>query len=289
MHAEGDAPEPAKEAPPPCAAEHPEAGGFGSRPGRLRAELVLVIAIVLAVPIGVVAGARALAEAVAVRLPPEMDARLGRPTWEALQVSGMRCASAEGEAYVRALVAPLLDAMGPVPFDFQIMLSRSTDVNAFALPGGYVVINLGLLEAAQSGEEVAAVLAHELSHVTLRHSTKRLAGSLGSGAALAFVLGFVDIGAPAYTLAHLAGLSYERDQESEADTTGLALLERAGISPLGLASFFERLASLPRPPEILSTHPDPGGRAERAREEAKGFQSTLSLPPPPEVRCEGSK
>lgn len=264
---------------------HPEAGGFGSARRRLGAELVLVIVMILALPLGVVLGARAIAERVAVRMPAEMDERLGWPTWQALQASGERCASPAGEAYVRSLLTPLLEALGPTPFDFQLMLSRSTDVNAFALPGGYIVVNVGLLEAARSGEEVAAVLAHELSHVTLRHSTKRLAGSLGSGAALALVLGFVDLGAPAYTLAHLAGLSYERNQESEADAAGLELLERAGISPLGMASFFERLSSQASPPEILSTHPDPGGRAERARGKAEGAQPARSLPEPPDVGC----
>ena len=99
-------------------------------------------------------------------------------------------------------------------------------------------------------------------------------------------LGVVDLGAPAYTVAHLAGLGYERDQESEADEAGRALLRGAGISPLAMAAFFERIGSLARPPEILSTHPDPGDRAERARQEAEGFQPRLSLPPPPAVVCD---
>jgi beta-barrel assembly-enhancing protease len=100
------------------------------------------------------------------------------------------------------------------------------------------------------------------------------------------VLGVLDLGAPAYTVAHLAGLRYERDQESEADTEGRALLRRAGISPRAMASFFERIGSMPRPPEIISTHPDPGDRAERARAEAEGFQARLTLPPPPKLSCD---
>lgn len=267
-------------------AEHPEAHGFGQRRGRLRVELAVMAALLVALPFGVVWGARALAARMALELPPSMDEALGRPTWEALQHSGERCRSAEGEAYLKRLAEPLVVQLRDSPFQFRFLLASSDDVNAFALPGGFVVVNAGLLREARSGEEIAAVLAHELSHVTLRHSTQRLAASLGAGAALATVLGFIDLGAPAYTVAHLAGLRYERDQESEADEAGRALLRGAGISPLAMAAFFERMGTLARPPEILSTHPDPGDRAERARLDAEGFQPRSSLPPPPGVTCE---
>jgi predicted Zn-dependent protease len=267
------------------AEEHPEAGGFGSQ-RRWRAELVIVVLVVVALPLGFFWGARHLAELVAMRSSPTIDAGLGRPTWESLQVSGQRCTSEPAERYVREVVAPLLAALGPTPFEFQFMVGTSEDVNAFALPGGFVVVNRGLLAAAESGEEVAAVLGHELSHVTLRHSTKRLAGSLGATAALALILGMVDLGAPAYTLAHLSGLGYERDQEREADEVGMSLLMRAGISPIGMATFFERTSNALHPPEIISTHPDPGDRAERARRAAQSFRASVALPAPPDLRCE---
>lgn len=266
-------------------AEHPEAGGFG-RQRRWRAELVVLALVVVALPLGLLWGARQLAELVAMRSSPSVDAALGRPTWESLQVAGQRCTSERAERYVRDVVAPLLAVLGSTPFEFQFMVGTSEDVNAFALPGGYVVVNRGLLAAAESGEEVAAVLGHEISHVTLRHSTKRLAGSLGASAALALILGMVDLGAPAYTLAHLSGLGYERDQEREADEAGVALLMRAGISPVGMATFFERSSSSAHPPEMVSTHPDPGDRAERARRAAANFRPSVEVPAPPDVLCE---
>jgi predicted Zn-dependent protease len=266
--------------------EHPEARGFGaSSRRRFRQELALAALVLAALGALVLWGARGLAEAAAMRLPPDMDEKLGRPTWTALEMSGQRCDQPALEEYVRGISRPLLAALPETPFRFQLMVVEDEAVNAFALPGGFVVVNSGLLERAETGEEVAAVLAHELSHVTLRHSTRRIAGSLGVRAALALVLGFVDLGAPAYTLAYLADLGYGRDQEREADEQGQALLERAGISPIGMATFFERMSASPQVPELLSTHPDPGDRAARARRAAERFQPRLTLPPPPDSSC----
>jgi predicted Zn-dependent protease len=244
-----------------------------------------LLAVVVTLPALVIWSARHLAESAATRLPPELDEKLGRPTWTALEIAGQRCDDPAADRYVQGVLAPLLAALGPTPFHFQLMVVDSAEVNAFALPGGFIVVKSGLLAEARSGEEVAAVLAHELSHVTLRHSTKRLAGGLGVSAALALVLGVVDVGAPAYTLAYLAGLGYERGQESEADEQGQALLLAAGISPIGMATFFERLSGSLHPPELLSTHPDPGDRAERARSAARDFQPRVTVPAPVGVGC----
>jgi predicted Zn-dependent protease len=264
--------------------EDPEARGFGKQ-RRLRGELVLGLLVVLALPLAVIWGTRELAGTVALRLPASMDQRLGQPTWEALRRSGQRCPDSRAQRYVEEIAAPLLGALGQTPFEFQFMVVDSDEVNAFALPGGYVVVNRALLAQAASGEEVAAVLAHELSHVTLRHNTRRLAGSLGVSAALALILGAVDIAAPAYGVAHLASLQYDRAGEKEADEHGRTLLLRAGISPLGMATFFERLRAAPSPPELFSTHPDPGDRAEAARLAARGFEPWLRLPVPAAAIC----
>jgi predicted Zn-dependent protease len=281
---EASAPPPESDGPRSSPAEHPEARGFGSQ-RRWPRELAVLAGLFVALALVVIWGARGLAEAAVVRLPESIDAKLGRPSWEALKLSGQRCVDPAAQRYVSSLLAPLVAALGPTPFRFELMVVDTPEVNAFALPGGFIVVNSGLLAEARTGEEVAAVLAHEMSHVTLRHSTKRIAGGLGVSAALALALGFVDVGAPAYTLSYLASLGYERDQEREADEHGQALLERAGISPLGMATFFERLSSSLSPPELLSTHPDPGDRAERARAAAADFQPRVTLPPPAGVAC----
>jgi predicted Zn-dependent protease len=272
----------------PAPGEHPEARGFGS--GRSwRWELPLLLGLCVALPLGVLASARSIAEAAAAYLPPELDEKLGRPTWELVKLTAERCDDPATQRYLSAILQPLLDALGPVPFRVQSMVVITPEVNAFALPGGYVVVNSGLLSKAETGEEVAAVLAHELAHVTARHGTRRWVGGLGAGAALGVLFGVIDVSAPAYPLAQLASLRYERGQESEADELGLALLVRAGISPLGMATFFERSSGSARPPEVLSTHPDPGDRAARARRAAAGFQPRVTLPPPVGLPCVGGK
>jgi predicted Zn-dependent protease len=267
------------------AASDPEARGFGRRPGRLRIEIAVLGALLLGLPALLIWGARAAAETLAMRLPPEMDARLGRPTWLAIEASADRCPDPALAGYVERLAVPLLAALGDTPYEFRFLVVRDEAVNAFALPGGFVVVNRGLLESAESGDEVAAVLAHELSHVTARHSTRRLASQLGVSTALSLLFGWLDVTAPALALSQLSGLAYGRSQEAEADELALSLLRRAGIAPAALGTFFARLEGAARPPEVLSTHPDPGDRAERARRAAEGFAPTLPLPAPPRVVC----
>jgi predicted Zn-dependent protease len=120
-----------------------------------------------------------------------------------------------------------------------------------------VVVNTGLIQAADSAEEVAGVLAHEVQHVELRHTLKNIIHSLGLRAALSLALG--DIGSTALGdfAANLGELKFSRDLESEADSQGLAALKRAGIAPQGMVTFFDKLRKQEgaSPPALLSTHP----------------------------------
>jgi predicted Zn-dependent protease len=264
----------------------PEAEGFGRKRGRGRLELAFVVLLVVGLPVVAIVSVRALAEMAAMRLPPELDARFGEPTWLGIKASGQLCQSPGPVRYVEQVAEPLLEALGKTPYTFRFAVARSDAVNAFALPGGFVVVNMGLLKASETGGEVAAVLAHELSHVTERHGTRRLAGQLGLGAALAIVFGTLDVAAPAQSLSALANLSYDREQEREADRRALALLKRADLSPASLGVFFDRLAAEARPPELLSTHPDPGGRAQRARSAALGVVASRELSGPQGLHCD---
>jgi predicted Zn-dependent protease len=149
-----------------------------------------------------------------------------------------------------------------------------------------VTVNRGLLEAAETGEEVAGVLGHEIQHALLRHGTKRVLRQLGGTVILALIFGGSDLQGIAQAGNQLTALSYDRGQESEADEHGVRLLVAAGMNPRGLSTFFERLSedSL-RPPELLSTHPDPGSRAKLVAEAASSGGPFRKLPPPSAAPC----
>jgi predicted Zn-dependent protease len=279
-------------APPPAASQAtdagtPPAGGFRSSSRRVGIELGAVA--LLAVGLGVLAvfGGGWLASALTPLISPDLDRRLGQLAQAQLLESG-ECTSAEPKRYVEQLIAPLLKAAGPLPFDVELRVVDDEAVNAFALPGGFVTVNFGLLKEAESGEEVAGVLAHELQHALLRHGTRRMLRELGMSAILGLLTGGGDLQTLSGMASNLIGLSYDRDQESEADARGVELLRKAGIDASGLATFFERLAKSgdAAPPALLSTHPDPGDRARWVRE-GSGGRASRSLPAPAEgLHCD---
>jgi predicted Zn-dependent protease len=155
------------------------------------------------------------------------------------------------QAYVTAIGNQLKTVSELPKLDFTFTLLNSDVVNAFALPGGYVYITRGLLALADNEAEFAGVMAHEIGHVTARHSAQRYSrgvvaqGGVVIGSVLAGILG----GAAAADLAQQAGgvgaqaylAGYSRDQEFQADELGVRYLARAGYDPTAMASFLEKL------------------------------------------------
>lgn len=165
------------------------------------------------------------------------------------------------------------------PYEFTLINERS--INAFALPGGPIFVHSGLLDAADNEAQLAGVLAHEISHVALRHGTSQaskaqmiqlpavLAGAvLGNGGALSQI-GQLGVGLGLEALI----TKYSRGAEKEADALGARIMSKAGYDPLQMAKFFEKLAAEggSRPPIFLSTHPDPGRRTELVQAEMATF------------------
>jgi predicted Zn-dependent protease len=141
-------------------------------------------------------------------------------------------------------------------YHYQWLVADSPEVNAFALPGGHVVVYTGLLKAADSPEEVAGVLAHEVQHVERRHALRNLIHALGWHAVFALFLGDASGSVWADAADRLINLGYSRDLEREADMGGLRLLRQAGIAPDGMPSFFEKLAQREGPGiPLLASHP----------------------------------
>ncbi len=155
-------------------------------------------------------------------------------------------------------------------YHYQWFVNDSPEINAFALPGGVVVVNSALIAATETPEELAGVLGHEVQHVEGRHALEQMIHSAGWAAILAVTLG--DVSALGGVLIHQAGsLRHSRQLELEADAGGVETLARVDISPHGVPQFFERMqAEQARTGgesviALLSTHPATGDRLERAR------------------------
>jgi predicted Zn-dependent protease len=278
--------------PPPLAGpSQPQPDGFGSEHDnrRMWRNGLIVLGSLVAVVGFVIWLLGAMAEWLVDWVPTDVDVALGEQNWEELSPPETRCTDPGPLAYVEQLTAPLQAHAGD-QFEFQFIVVESREVNAFALPGGFVTVNMGLLEAAESGEEVAAVLGHEMTHVTERHGMRGVMRRVGGLVFVAMLFGGTDFETLAYAAEGLAGQAFSRDQEREADEGGRAILMAAGINPIGMATFFERLeqdqGELPGAVALLSTHPNPGERAQTTRELAAGFIATVDLPDPPDdLRC----
>ena len=176
----------------------------------------------------------------------------------------------EVDLYINDLIKRLSKNIPPQPFTFTPAVIASPSVNAFATPGGYVFAFSGLILAMDSEDELAAVMAHELAHVTERHVAKRIEDSqMISLLSLAGMLAGVLLGGDAGSAAAVGSmaasqsaiLNYSRADENEADQMGLKYLIAAGYDPYGMPRAFEVLsrrqwlvgASIPT---YLSTHPD---------------------------------
>ncbi|HUL33622.1 MAG TPA: M48 family metallopeptidase [Candidatus Eisenbacteria bacterium] len=164
-----------------------------------------------------------------------------------------------------------------VPFTIKVI--DSDEVNAFALPGGFFYVNSGLILRAQEEDELAGVMAHEISHVAARHGTKQATKAemiqLGSMAAMIFIpYGWAGYGIyEGMNLAiPLTFLKFSRDDEREADYLGIQYMYKAGYDPNAYVTFFERIQAdeKRRPgsiPKMFSTHPPTPERIELAQKE----------------------
>src|SRR5215831_17283307 len=162
------------------------------------------------------------------------------------------------------------------PFEFHVVPQK--DINAFALPGGQMFVNLGTITAARNEAELAGVMGHEMSHVYMQHSAKQAgkAQKTGMFAQIAEVaLGVSGVGEAAGGLVgQLAPMGIEmgaqglmmkfsRSDESQADAVGAVILYKAGYNPQALADFFKTLETQSggsAPPQLFSDHPNPGNR-----------------------------
>src|SRR5437870_11696214 len=164
------------------------------------------------------------------------------------------------------------------PYQFHVIPEK--DINAFALPGGPIFINIGTITAADNEAELAGVMAHEMSHVYMQHSGDTTSEESIAQVVLG-VLGGVLPGGTAGNLARLgiqigAGtmfLKYSRADEAQADAVGAMIMYKAGYNPRSMAEFFQKLEKQGGGggPQFLSDHPDPGNRVEAVDREIRDW------------------
>jgi predicted Zn-dependent protease len=233
---------------------------------------ILIALLVLAVPGVLAQGLPDLGDVAQAGFTPLQERRLGESIMREIRADRAYYDEAEATDYVNNLGNRLASRSIEARQHFEFFLIRDSQINAFALPGGFIGVNTGLILAAQAESEVAGVMAHEIAHVTQRHIARMLmqqdqsaVATLGAIAA-ALLLSRVSTQAAEAAIAFgQAGaiqnqLNFTRDNEREADRVGLQILDQAGFDPRGMAAFFERLQRATRvyeagAPSYLRTHP----------------------------------
>jgi hypothetical protein len=184
----------------------------------------------------------------------------------------------------RDLVAAIPQSFQHPEFRYSVDVVNQSEINAFALPGGPMFLNRGMIEAARSEGEVAGVMAHEIAHVALRHGTAQAtkAQKFQIGAIAGQILGSIVGGSAGSVIAQGSNfglgayfLKYSREYEREADLMGAQIMARAGYDPRRMADMFRTIEQQSRGsggPEWLSDHPNPGNRYDAILREAASLR-----------------
>jgi hypothetical protein len=212
---------------------------------------------------------------------PQQDITLGKRAAADAETHLPLCNAPKVDAYLTQLGTRLAQKLptGGVQYPFEFHCVNDKAINAFALPGGYVFVNRGAIEASDNEAQLAGVMAHELSHVALRHGTNQATKAMVAETGLGIfgaVFGDSTGGALLTTLGNFTAggvlLRYSRTAESQADVMGTQVLYDAGYDPRALAQFFEKLEAETKgknPPEFFSDHPNPEHRVGRVDEEVE--------------------
>ena len=245
--------------------------------GGLAAAGVAVAAVVF---VGIPLAARPLA----LHTPPALEARFGANMEKQLSVPFRACPSDTESAALLGDLGARLGRAAKAPFPIKVRAVRAPFVNAFALPGGTILVTQPLIEEARGPDELAAVLAHEIAHVERRHAMQAAWRAMGAGLLLDAVVGGGS-GAGQQLIVLAGGFAdhrFSRTLEAEADDRAIEILRAENISTRGMADFFGRLANrgddprLRRAAEWFQTHPDTAGRADKARRAIRPGQPSLS-------------
>jgi hypothetical protein len=205
---------------------------------------------------------------------PQQDVEIGFQSAQKIMQETPMINDPQIVGYVRDLGARLVSRAAGDKFPYQFQVVATREINAFALPGGFLFVNVGAITAARNEGELAGVMAHEISHAALRHGTNQASRAR----LLQLGLSILDQAVPSSRTsnlgqimsaiggfgANLLFLKFDRGAEKQADLEGARIVAEAGYDPRDMANFFSVLAASggQRPPEFLSDHPDDGNRTK---------------------------
>ena len=232
----------------------------------------------------------ALAGQLAAFIPPEREVRVGNAILRQFErllskedLGDWRCTNPKGQMALERMIQALQQGQ-EFPYAVQVGVVDHKMINAFALPGGHIVVMRGLIEMAETPEQLAAILAHELGHVAQRDPIEQALRAAGTAGLLSLVLGDATGG----TVLALAGETLisaknSRDVEARADDFALVQMAKAGVSPEALAEFFELVLEEMGDQAFdmgwISSHPPSAARAAHARaavQTTRSYKKTVS-------------
>ena len=225
-----------------------------------------------------------LADRAAQKVSPDVEKRIG-DAWFRAATDGYPVDSAKTRIVQRFYDALAFESA----YDMQVTVIREPAVNAFAIPGGHIVVFDSIIGIMDAPEQLAALLAHEASHIQWKHSTRALYRNLGNSLFFNLISGsYGDISAiVAQHGEQLAGLSYSRALEIEADEKGIELMTLGRVPPRGMPDLFRRMKAASKAetlvPTFLSTHPAADERI-RIAEDRIGTMTNLPTDVSPELR-----
>jgi predicted Zn-dependent protease len=241
------------------------------------ARFPIILALVLALGLSVHADSRTQLKPGWNLFSPDQDVEMGRQVSKDAENQLSIIRNGDIAAYIDSLGRQLAARAPGEKYPYQFKVVNDKAINAFALPGGFVYINRGAIEAADNEAQIAGVMAHEIGHVVLRHGTNQaskayvaqaplsiLGGVLGSNS-VGSVLAQLGIGFAANSLF----LKYSRDAERQADLMGTQILYDSGYNPTAMVEFFEKIQaeSKGRASEFFSDHPNPENRISNVQHE----------------------
>src|SRR2546430_5814780 len=217
------------------------------------------------------------------KFKPVDDVKLGRQAAAEAEQKFPLLRDSEVDAYVervgQRLVAAIPSEFQHPEFHYYFKVLNASDINAFALPGGPMYVNRGMIQAARTEGEMAGVMAHELSHVALRHGTAQAtkAQKYAVGAGVAGILGTIFGGPAVGQLAQLPigayFLKFSREYETEADLLGARIMANAGYDPRDLANMFRTIEQQGGGGGgWFSDHPSPANRYARINQETQSLR-----------------